>query len=89
MRESDHSRQLTVRELRVIELVAEGLSNQDIAQKLDRSEYVIKNWLRVIYDKVGMWTRLELALWWVKREHESSTAMGGSRREILGQSPEE
>ena len=89
MRESDRSRQLTERELRVVQLVAEGLTNQELAQKLDRSEHVIKNWLRVIYDKVGMWTRLELALWWVKREYESSTAMGGSRREILGQSPEE
>jgi DNA-binding CsgD family transcriptional regulator len=27
---------------------------------------VVKNYLRTIFDKTGTWTRLELALWYLK-----------------------
>jgi DNA-binding CsgD family transcriptional regulator len=52
------------RERRVIELVAQGLNNREMAVVLGISEHVIKNKLRVIYDKLGVWNRLELALWY-------------------------
>lgn len=55
------------RELKIIELVAEGMKNSDIANLLGTSEHVVKNQLRSIYDKLGMWNRVELALWYESR----------------------
>jgi DNA-binding CsgD family transcriptional regulator len=34
------------------------------------TEHVVKNYLRVIYDKLGLWNRVELALWYEARRHE-------------------
>jgi two-component system, NarL family, nitrate/nitrite response regulator NarL len=50
------------RERRVIELVAEGLKNKEVAEAIGTTEHVVKNYLRVIYDKLGFWNRVELAL---------------------------
>ena len=58
----------------IIELVAQGLTNRDIARELGTTEYVIKNHLRTIYDKLGLWNRVELALWYEARRHESRTS---------------
>jgi DNA-binding NarL/FixJ family response regulator len=57
------------RELRVIELVAQGLKNGEVAEAIGISECVVKNYLRVIYDKLGVWNRVELALWYEARRH--------------------
>ncbi len=62
------------REQRVIELVAQGLKNRDIASSIGTTEHVVKNYLRVIYDKLGLWNRVELALWYEARRHENSYA---------------
>lgn len=35
------------------------------------SEHVIKNLLRSIYDKLGLWNRVELALWYERRKWEN------------------
>ncbi len=59
------------REQRVIELVARGLKNSEVAQEIGTTEHVVKNYLRVIYDKLGLWNRVELALWYEARRHES------------------
>jgi two-component system response regulator DevR len=59
------------RESRVIELVAQGLKNRDVADAIGTTEHVVKNYLRVIYDKLGLWNRVELALWYESRKHES------------------
>ena len=61
------------REKRVIELVAQGLKNREIAQALGTTEFVVKNYLKVIYDKLGLWNRVELALWYESRKHQSQT----------------
>jgi len=45
----------TEREYRVIELVAEGLKNKEVAEAIGTTEHVVKNYLRVIYDKLGLW----------------------------------
>ncbi|HEY1678453.1 MAG TPA: helix-turn-helix transcriptional regulator [Candidatus Sulfotelmatobacter sp.] len=55
------------REHRVIELVAEGLKNKEVAEAIGTTEHVVKNYLRVIYDKLGLWNRVELALWYESR----------------------
>jgi DNA-binding NarL/FixJ family response regulator len=58
------------REQRVIELVAQGLKNSEVADAIGTTEHVIKNYLRVIYDKLGLWNRVELALWYEARRHD-------------------
>lgn len=60
------------REQRVIQLVAQGLKNREVAQAIGTTEHVVKNYLRVIYDKLGLWNRVELALWYESRRASSS-----------------
>src|SRR5258707_13583234 len=54
---------LTTKEIQVATLVWQGLTNRDIAGVLGTSEQVVKNYLRTAFDKLGVWTRLELALY--------------------------
>src|SRR5271157_4915007 len=54
---------LTIKEIQVATLVWQGLTNRDIASALRTSEQVVKNYLRTAFDKLGVWTRLELALY--------------------------
>jgi DNA-binding NarL/FixJ family response regulator len=54
---------LTVREMQVATLVWEGLTNRDIARNIGTTEQVVKNYLRNTFDKLGVWSRLELALY--------------------------
>lgn len=61
------SRVPSEREHRVIALVAAGLKNKDVATEIGTTEHVVKNYLRVIYDKLGLWNRVELALWYESR----------------------
>jgi len=62
--------ELTVVEQQVTALVAEGNKNKEIARRLGTSENMIKKYLSVLFDKTGNWSRLELALWQVKREND-------------------
>ena len=61
------------RELRVIGLVAQGLKNSEVADAIGTTEHVVKNYLRVIYDKLGVWNRVELALWYEAHTHRQGT----------------
>jgi DNA-binding CsgD family transcriptional regulator len=54
---------LTAKEIQVTTLVWQGLTNKDIAGVLGTSEQVVKNYLRTAFDKLGVWTRLELAMY--------------------------
>ncbi len=58
------------REQLIIQRVAEGCKNREIAESLGTTEHVVKNYLRLIYDKLGLWNRVELALWYEARQHE-------------------
>ena len=58
------------REHIIIQRVAEGCKNREIADSLGTTEHVVKNDLRLIYDKLGLWNRVELALWYEARRHE-------------------
>jgi DNA-binding NarL/FixJ family response regulator len=66
------SRVPSEREQRVIQLVAEGLKNKEVAEAIGTTEHVVKNYLRVIYDKLGLWNRVELALWYESRRTPSA-----------------
>jgi two-component system, NarL family, nitrate/nitrite response regulator NarL len=53
---------LTPRELEVVKAIVDGHSNKDIARMLGVTEPTVKHHLTSIFDKVGVSTRLELAL---------------------------
>ncbi len=53
---------LTPRELEVVSTIVAGYTNKDIAQKFTISEQTVKHHLTNIFDKLGVSTRLELAL---------------------------
>ena len=53
---------LTPKEMQIVALIVQGRKNKDIATQLNTKEQVIKNYLRSIYDKIGVSDRLELAL---------------------------
>ncbi len=55
--------QLSRREINVATMVWEGKTNPEIAACLGSSAQVIKNQLRGVFDKLGVWSRLELALY--------------------------
>jgi DNA-binding NarL/FixJ family response regulator len=48
---------LTDREEQVVALVADGLSNREVARELNLSEHTIKEYLFRIFDKLGVSTR--------------------------------
>jgi DNA-binding NarL/FixJ family response regulator len=58
------------RQLRIIEMVAQGMKNHEIAKRLGISSNVVKNYLTHIYDKLGVNNRVQLALWYEVRVHE-------------------
>jgi DNA-binding NarL/FixJ family response regulator len=53
---------LTPKELRIVALIVQGFKNKEIASQLGTTEQVVKNYLRNVYDKIGVSDRLELAL---------------------------
>jgi DNA-binding NarL/FixJ family response regulator len=53
---------LTRRETEILGTIVAGLSNKEIAQKFSLSEDTVKHHLTNIFDKVGVSSRLELAL---------------------------
>ena len=55
--------QLSAKEIQVATMVWEGKTNPEIAGMLGCTEQVIKNQLRAVFDKLGVWSRLELALY--------------------------
>jgi two-component system nitrate/nitrite response regulator NarL len=51
---------LSKRELEVVHLLAQGLSNREIAQRLELSQHTVKNHLFRIFEKLGVSSRIEL-----------------------------
>jgi DNA-binding NarL/FixJ family response regulator len=60
---SNGAQLLTKREESIVHLVEEGLTNRQIARELNLSEHTIRNNLFHIFDKLGVSTRVELALY--------------------------
>lgn len=59
---SDASRALTARELEIVRMIAQGLRNKAIAERLSISEGTVKIHLHNVYEKLGLDGRLELML---------------------------
>ena len=56
------------RELKVIELIADGLSNKEIAAKLFLSEGTVRNYLSTILEKLELHNRTQLAIFYYKHQ---------------------
>jgi two-component system nitrate/nitrite response regulator NarL len=76
---------LAVREFQVANLVAEGMPNREVALKLGLTEHTVSNYLFRIYNKLGISSRVELALYVMKdreRPGAPSDRGNGFRLEI-------
>ena len=62
---------LTKREEELVQLVAEALTNRDIARQLNLTEHTVRNYLFRIFNKLGTSNRLELALYVIKQRAAS------------------
>lgn len=61
---------LTPTEDRIAHLVGQGYSNREISAKLGIVVQSVKNSIKSIFDKLGVWSRLELALYVMNKERE-------------------
>ena len=59
---------LTKRELQVVSALVEGQSNKDIAATFGVSEYTVKHHLTNVFDKLGVYNRLELVLFAIRHQ---------------------
>jgi DNA-binding NarL/FixJ family response regulator len=59
---------LSDKELLIISCVTQGMRNKEIAKEIGTTEQVIKNYLRKVYDKLGVSDRLELALYCIHHQ---------------------
>lgn len=59
---------LTDREMQVLKLVAEGLGNRDIAERLYISENTVKNHIRNILEKLHLHSRMEAVVYAVREK---------------------
>jgi len=58
----DGGEKITGRELEILRLAATGLSNKDIAQKLDLSERTVKGYLAGVFSKLNVSSRTEAVI---------------------------
>jgi two-component system, NarL family, nitrate/nitrite response regulator NarL len=65
---------LTPKELAITTCITQGMRNKEIAYELGTTEQVIKNYLRKVYDKLGVSDRLELALYCLHHQLHKKTA---------------
>src|SRR5258707_5028696 len=59
--------QLTPKETLIVSCVTQGMKNKEIAIRVGTTEQVVKNYLRKVYDKLGVADRLELALYFLNQ----------------------
>lgn len=73
--ELDRIEKLSAQELRILELLTEGLTNREIAEAMFLAEKTVKNYLSNLLAKLGFQRRTEAALYgqkYLPKEHEQS-----------------
>ncbi|WP_203749195.1 response regulator [Cellulomonas chitinilytica] len=73
----DPTENLTPSELRVLDLIGEGLSNREIAERLGVAEKTVKNHITSLLAKMGLQRRTQVAAWVASRKHSSWRAEPG------------
>jgi DNA-binding NarL/FixJ family response regulator len=57
----DHATRLTKRELEVVDLISEGMSNKEIAQQLHIATFTVKSHVHNALEKLELNTRLQIS----------------------------
>lgn len=74
----DPTSDLTPSELKVVELIGEGLSNREIAERLSIAEKTVKNHITSLLSKMGLQRRTQVAAWVAaRRNHVWEQEPGG------------
>ncbi|WP_423461790.1 response regulator transcription factor [Promicromonospora sp. MS192] len=69
-------RLLSPREAEVMDLVADGLSNREVAAHLFVSEKTVKNHVNSLFAKLGVTTRSQAIVRWIQRDPTRGSARG-------------
>src|SRR5881394_2528322 len=80
--------QLTPKESLIVSCVTQGMKNKEIALRVGTTEQVVKNYLRKVYDKLGVADRLELALYCLNHRvvnNEAQAAATGEQAAVTAQ----
>lgn len=82
--------QLTPKESLIVSCVTQGMKNKEIALRVGTTEQVVKNYLRKVYDKLGVADRLELALYCLNHRvvEKEKQAAAKDAAPANGQAPE-
>src|SRR5579864_4453587 len=72
---------LSERQRRVAEYVAMGYSNRDIAKELGIAEQIVKNVMHSLFDKLGIWNRVELTNYFSKGSSPDTVELAQKRIE--------
>jgi two-component system, NarL family, nitrate/nitrite response regulator NarL len=75
---------LSPKEMSIIGYISQGKRNKEIAHHIGTSEQVIKNYLRKIYDKLGVSDRLELALYCIHHDLQRLGTANGATLDAAG-----
>ena len=66
---------LSEKEVDIIQLVADGLSNKEIAEALCFGEGTVRNYLSTILNKLNLRDRTQLAIWYLNADREATAFM--------------
>lgn len=67
----EEGKSLTPRQLEIAHLVARGLLNKQISHELNLTLYTVKAYLRVIFERVEVKNRAELAAYVVRKHGDN------------------
>jgi DNA-binding NarL/FixJ family response regulator len=62
---------LTKRELEIVELIADGLTNKEIAQRLNLATFTVKTHVHNIFEKLALHTRVQVASYYARSKATS------------------
>ena len=78
---------LTPKEALIVSCVTQGMKNREIALRVGTTEQVVKNYLRKVYDKLGVADRLELALYCLNHRVVEGTVQAKPAQPPNGHAP--
>ena len=79
--------QLTPKESLIVSCVTQGMKNKEIAHRVGTTEQVVKNYLRKVYDKLGVADRLELALFCLHNRVLDAASKDAAKPEATPETP--